>query len=524
MKKIIRLVSVQMWAVLGSMLSIGGKRDKKPKTLYVGIALFVICMGGIAFFYFYMMGSGLKMFNSIDILPPLVMAVTSVIVLMTTVFKVKGTIFGFRDYDMVMSLPVSTGEIVASRVILLYNINLTFVLMLMIPMMIAYGILADPEISFYVIGAMSIFFIPMVPIVLASVLGTIITYASTKFRRSNTVSIIISFVVLIAFMALSFTINDSGEELVNMSRMLTEKVNSIYPLAAMYSSAVCKSDIVAFLLFAGISLVAFFLYSAVIGKIFKKVNSDVTVGRFMANYKMGEIKTSSPLKALYIKELRRFFSSSIYVLNTGFGIVLLTLGSIALLFIDFERIVGGAEAAEMLKQYVPMFVSFCIITSGTSSASISLEGKNLWIIKSLPVTTKTIFLSKVLVNLTVTAPAVLDSILISILLQLGLLEGVILFLVSAVCSLFISLLGLWVNLRFPVLDWTTEIIVVKQSASTIIVLFAGMAAVALQFAALLLLGSMGQAYFIYLCLMLLIDFALYQSLMKNGAKRFRSIG
>jgi ABC-2 type transport system permease protein len=72
-------------------------------------------MSAISFFYSFMVGSGLKMFNSLDILPALMMAVTCVIILMTTVFKVKGTVFGFRDYDMVMSLPVSIGGIVASR-------------------------------------------------------------------------------------------------------------------------------------------------------------------------------------------------------------------------------------------------------------------------------------------------------------------------------------------------------------------------------------------------------------------------
>ena len=71
MKKVFRLVSIQLWAILGSMLAIGESKKKKTKALYVGFALFAIIMSGVSFFYAYFMGSGLKLFNSIDLLPSL---------------------------------------------------------------------------------------------------------------------------------------------------------------------------------------------------------------------------------------------------------------------------------------------------------------------------------------------------------------------------------------------------------------------------------------------------------------------
>lgn len=523
MKKVIRLFSIQIWALLGDMLSIGSGRRKKPKLLYAAIILFVISMSSLAFLYCYAIGKVLLQYDSIAILPPMVMAATSVIVLMTTIFKIKGTVFGFRDYDLIMSMPVSTGSIVASRILLLYGINFVFVLMLIVPMMAAYGILASPDIIFYLTGTLSLFFVPLVPIVLASVLGTLITLVAVRFRRSNLVSILASTAVLASIIALSFMIGDSGEEMANISMVLTRKVNDTYPLADLYTRAVCNGDIVALAGFLLISLGAFFLFSYIVGKLFRKLNSAAMAGSYHRDFKLAGVKTSTPLKALFLKEMKRYFSSTIYVLNTGIGIVLLTIGTIALFFVDMEKLLGGQLPAGMLSQGGPLFLSFCLVTSCTTMASISLEGRNLWIVKSLPVPARIIFGSKLLVNLVVTAPAVLDAILIAFAMKMNFTEGLIMVLVSLVIALFVSLFGLILNLRLPNFNWTSETIVVKQSAATMITLFGGFAVVGVQVLLLAAIKAFVPAYLIYLGIMSVVVLLLYRILMSYGVKRFHEL-
>jgi ABC-2 type transport system permease protein len=520
MKKVMRLVNIQLWAVLGEMLSIGNNRKRRPKLLYTGVALFILAMSGVAFFYCYMIGSGLKMFGSLDILPSMMMAITCMMVLMTTVLKVKGTIFGFRDFDLVMSLPVKTSTIIASRLIILYALNLVFAIMVMLPMMVAYGLLAKPGAMFYVISFITMFFLPLVPIIIASVLGTIIAYAASKFRYSNLLNIIFSVCLLAAFVSLSFTMSDNGHELVDMSKTLAAQVNSLYPLAQMYTKAVVETDITAFLMFLLISIAAFLLYTAIVQKVFKKMNTLIMTGRYRVNFKMGELKTASPFQALYRKEIKRYFSSPLYVLNTGFGIVLLTLGTIATIFVDLDKILGSPQAAESLLNNGPMFVAFCIMMSCTTMASISLEGRSLWIIKSLPVSPKTIYLSKIAVNLTIISPALLDAILLGILLQMGFMKTVILFIIAAACAVFTSFFGLLVNLKLPNFNWTTEALVIKQSAASLISIFTGMAIVGIQVLFLLFIPSVMFAYAGYTLLIVVLDVVLYQILMSYGRKRF----
>ncbi len=524
MKKVIRLVSIQLWAVLGDMLSIGKNRTKKPKVIYAGVILFTLLMSGISFFYCFLIGYGLKEFNSLNILPTMMMAVTCVIILFTTVFKVKGTVFGFRDYDMVMSLPISTSGIVASRLIILYALNFMFVIIMMIPMMIAYGILANPDIRFYLYTSVGMLFIPLVPVVIASFLGTLIAYAASKFRYSNVLNIIFSVGLLAMLVTLSFTVNDNGQELVDMGKAMTNQINSIYPLAKMFADAVVAYDIRAFLLFILISMIAFMIFTILVKMVFKKLNTIMMNGRSRVNFKMGKLKTSSPMKALYFKELKRYFSSPLYVLNTGFGIVMLTIGAFALIFIDLNKVLGEAQVpvGELVKM-VPLYVTFCIVMTCSAMASISLEGKNLWIIKSMPLSPKKVYLSKIAVNLTILLPAIIDSVIIAFAVKMDLLPGILLVLIAAACAVFISFYGLLINLLIPNFNWTTEVIVIKQSAACIITIFSSMAYVGVQFAFIMLIPSTVLAYLGYLLLTILVDVGLYLVIMNYGKRRYQEL-
>lgn len=523
MKKVMRLVSVQIWAILGSMFTIGENKKKNTKALYSGFAIFTILMSILSFFYAYTLGSTLIIYGGIEILPTLFMAITSIVVLITTINKVKGTVFGFKDYDMVMSLPLSNGQIVASRLILLYSINFVFVLIIMIPMTIAYGILVRQGFLFYVYSIVITFFIPLIPIVIASIIGTILTYVTMSFRYSNVVYMILVFLFLIASMIMPFFIQDSDEAFAVFNRDISGQINRFYPLANMYSKAVTRLDLLSFISFMAVSILTFLLFSLVIGKIFKKVNTGIMTGRYKANYKLGELKSSSRLMALYKKELKRYFSSPIYVINTGFGVVLLLLFALALPFVNLETIIGEVQITGSLQNYIPVVIIFCIATSCTTMASISIEGKNLWILKSLPVPVSLIFTSKILVNLTILAPAILATVLLGITLHIPLISSLLNVIVAVSFAIFVSVFGLVINLNYPNLTWSNETVVIKQSTSAMITTLSGMVLAALQYGLLVLTGSMQISIAIFICLIWPVNFILYKHLAGKGIRQFERL-
>ena len=525
MKKVMRLLSVQLWAVLGDMLSLGRSRTKKPKLLYTGLLFFVVVLSIVSFSYSMMIGFVLKMYQSLEYLPAMMMAVACVIIVMTTVFKVKGTVFGFRDYDLVMSLPVSTGEIIACRLIILYSFNFIFVLILLIPMMVAYGILAQPSVLFYLFCSITMFFLPLVPIVIASFLGTLIALAASKFRHQNLLNILFSLGLIVIVVGLSFALGGDGKQLADMGKTMINQVNSMYPLAPLFSKAVVDYDLFALVLFVGISILAFLLYTILVKIIFKKMNTAMLTGTAKANFKISELKTktSSPWKALYMKELKRFFASPLYVLNTGIGVVLLTVGTIAMIFVDLGTLLGDPLAGSQLAANFPLAISFCVVMTCPSTSSISLEGRSWWIMKSLPVTSKQVYLSKVAVNCTIVAPAVLDAVIIGCVLKLGMLETFLIVLVTIASSVFISFLGLLINLILPNFTWISEVVVIKQSAAMIVTIFSGFTYVGIQILLLFALKSFLLACLVFLILTIALNIILFVVLMTYGKKRYTEL-
>ena len=72
-----------------------------------------------------------------------------------------------------------------------------------------------------------------------------------------------------------------------------------------------------------------------------------------------------------------------------------------------ETFLKISDIKNIVTLYGPIILGlFCSLSSTTHSA-ISLEGKNYWIMKTLPVSPYLIFASKIMVNLTILLPTIL---------------------------------------------------------------------------------------------------------------------
>jgi ABC-2 type transport system permease protein len=524
MNKIWLLTKVQLGTALDfNIVSRKTNAKSKNSAIYIALLIFSIFLAIVSFAYSYAIGTTLKMIGFLDLLPELLMAVTCIITLITTIYKVKGTLFGFKDYDIVMSLPAKTADIVASRLILLYIINIVFTLIVMVPNSIAYGILAKASPIFYVISIVSIFFIPLVPMIVATIIGTIIALVSAKFRHSSLINLLINIALIIGIFYVSTTI-DSEEKLARISTTITNQVDGIYPLAKMYRMAVCDFNLLSILLFLSISILTFIIFSIIIGNKFKTINSVIAANYTKGNYKVGDLIQASPFRALYRKELKRFFSSSLYVMNTAIGMVMMTIGAIATLFMSPETLAQVMETPGLenyLTIVAPLFISMCVAMTYITACSISLEGKNLWILKASPIKSKTIFNSKIAVNLTITIPPIiLDSIIIGLGLKLSIIEFIILLIMPITYAFFTAILGLHVNLKLPNMNWTTEVTVIKQSAASMVALLAGMIAVGIPIALIIVLSNINTTMLLGLItiVLILITIGMYQLLITKGSK------
>ena len=171
------------------------------------------------------------------------------------------------------------------------------------------------------------------------------------------------------------------------------------------------------------------------------------------------------------------FPCTIYALNSTIGMVLLLVVALLLLFISPEALEQQSNIAglsQMLRQVLPLVISVFITMTSTASASLSLEGKNRWIICSAPVRTIDIFNSKIAVNLTVICPfALISAALLGFKMGISLKQAILLCIVPMVYACFISVLGMYMNVKFPKYDWTSEYYAVKGGAISVLATMGG---------------------------------------------------
>ncbi len=529
MKTILRLTKIQMGSALDfiSVFKNKKKERKKKAGAFSILTIAFVFFTALSTIYSLSIAQLLEFYGKMDILPGMMMAVSCLVILVTTIYKTNSTLFSSSDYDTLMALPVKTSYIIASRIAILYILNIFFVLVIMLPSTIIYGIMSSAGAGYYIYSMIGIVVLPIVPMIAASVFGVLFGMISARFRHKNIVNIILVILLFIGLMYFYFNMGAS-ERIIEIGTALESLVRNIYPLAGMYMDATTKGDIAALLLFFAISAVAFILFAIIVGKLFVKMHTLLTAVSTKRNYKIKEQKVRSQVGAILTKELKRLFSSVNYIMNSTVGLLMLVIGLIAICIVPSEQlntILSMTEEDNTMIYIIIMAICLCVSMVTTTACSISLEGKNLWVIKSLPIAAKTFFRGKILFNILLAAPfIVIAAILSTIVFKPGIMEIILLVITPSTFICFTSVLGLKLNLRFPLLDWTNEAVVVKQSVAVMITLFSGMIISIVSFVLLLVVPvNPTIVLFALVALLLLISWLLFRSVDKKAEEKLYNL-
>jgi len=461
-------------------------KDKKKKTnaiillccfiiigigliVYVGVLAYSICLVGMA-----------------DLVPAYILAVTSILTILFTIFKAGSIMFGARDYEQLIALPLKASTIVISRFLTMYISNLIFAVITMLPSAIIYSMFISVGANFFLMIMISVLFIPLIPMTIATTIGVIITAISSRMKHKTLFTVVISIIATLGALLLSMGANNVDQVVIsNISVTMTEQINKIYPISPLYTSAIVHGNIFAFLEFIAFSVVLFIIFVAIVSWKYVSINSALISHATKSNYVFTEFKTNPPLKALYKKEIRRYLSSALYIMNTGIGYILMIVMSASILLVNPDKLEISLQIPgfkNMLTTLAPLIISTMACLMSTTVSSISLEGKQWWIVTSLPVSTKIVFDSKILVNLTLAIPStLLSSTLLAFALRFDFFSSLLLYITPITYVLFVSVLGITINANMPSFNWDNEAYVIKQSGATLIAMLIGMISFAIPF-------------------------------------------
>lgn len=315
-------------------------------------------------------------------------------------------------------------------------------------------------------------FLPIIPMIISLALGVLITALSCRSKHKNIYSLALSTLTVLLVVIASTQVQNMGtDELLNIGFVISNVADKLYPPATLISKAVESQNWLLFSMFAGISILVSVIFTVVVSCFYQSLNT-ITSNYATTRYEDKPLKVSSPFKAMYKREFHRYFSCTIYALNSTIGIILLFVASVLLLFISpeiLEKQIGIIGLSQILREVLPFVIAVFITMTSTASASLSLEGKSRWIMCSIPVRAIDIFNAKIAVNLTVIFPFMLIStVLLGITMQVSLIQAVFLCIVPTVYALFISVFGMYMNVKFPKYDWTSEYYAIKGGSISVL--------------------------------------------------------
>lgn len=522
LKQIKLLSDIQLCNVLGRNEAKHSK-DKKKKSRLKLVTASVIFAGIVLLFYITLMSAVYAFAGMPEIIPSYTFSVTSLIIFFFSLFKAGGIIFNIKAYEREIVLPVSTETIIISRFFTMYLSDFLLSLMVIIPSSVIYAVFVKPPVMFYVSTVITSFFLPMLPLTAASVFGAVILYVSSKMRHKNIASIIFSLVFSLVIIIFSYSSSFKAESISNteisqMSALLIEKMGEIYPPVKLFERSAVDGKLFSLILLVLISAVLFSAFVFIVSRRYSKICTAIISTSAKRNYTLGTLHKTSALKALYKKDLKRYLASSVYVMNTSIGYILMVVFSVAVAVMGQEKIDSLLGMNGIVLRFSPfLLAAMCVISPPTTSA-ISIEGKQLWIAKSLPLKAKTILDSKLSVTFTLAFPLCLISQAVILIALKPDVKSILLYIIlPIVFIIFSSVSGLFINMKMPVFNWENETIIVKQSAAVITSMLTGFISIAIPVAASVALkGNSGFAAIIIYCVALLaVSIGLYVKMCKT---------
>lgn len=531
LKKLVKIKLLSLVSSLGR--NFGGKSGKRIPSvikyvLMAALYLYVMIVFGLLFGFIF---SSLAVFEEIGLgwLYFAVYAILAIVLMAVgSTAAAKAQIFDAKDNDLLLSMPIRPWEIIVSRLLLLIVINFVYMLVVLVPAAAVWAM----DIGFTVMSGIAFIVISAALILFSTALGMLLGWFIALISRKTAKKTLVSTVFTLAFLAVYFYIYTSAQRylalFIENSEEIAASMRAFLPLYWL-SNAISEGNILYLLLSAVILVLPFALAVWIISKTFNKIIADSK-----ATVRIKEKKTDynivSPQKALLRREVARLFSSSVYLINSGLGVVMGIVAAVVLV-IKKEYVLQLMSSIEDMDSD---FMAAMILIGGAylmsmvmfTAPSVSLEGKTLWILKSLPVSPKAVLMSKIRLHLMALLPMV---ILLWLAANICFYIDPVFLIVSLVILLAYALLtaniGLIENLRHPKLDWQNEAMAVKSSMSVGLTVFINLGIAIASMIAVMAFGGINFRLTIGALLVVISALALltYRWIITKGVRRFEEL-
>lgn len=365
---------------------------------------------------------------------------------------------------------------------------------------------------------------------ISCMLGWMVARISQKLKHKSLITVLVSLAVIGVYYFVYFRAQTMIQQLLANAAVYGAQIKgTAYPVYLFGSVGV--GDVRASIIISAAVAALFGLMWVLLSHSFLQI-ATATGKVTHREYRETRSRQRSTNTALLCREFSRFAASPSYMLNCGLGTFLMPVCGGALLWKGGELFAVLDAIFAETPDSVPFLL--CVVLCSLASMnfmtapSVSLEGKSLWLLQSLPVESWRIFQAKIRMQLILTGlPLLLCIGCTAAVYPLHPMQILMLLLFASSYTLLMALVGLFFGVKMPTLTWTNEIMPIKQGAPVMITLFCGFGYMALLFVGFMLLPGWTLGFLGYMsCFVgadLLLSAPIYLWLRKQGVARFSAL-
>lgn len=501
MKNILYLTKILF---LNSMGASSNNKKSKKRFSRIGIISLVVILFGLVFvpmvYLGIEMGKMFAPFGMLDIILKLFLPISSIILIVFSIFSIISTFFLSSDIETLIGLPIKPRDIIIAKFLTSLMTVYLIEFMMFTPIIIGLGIGLEVSVLYYFYTILITIFLPFFPLsILGIVLVSLMRYSAMSKMKDKIQYFIMAFAVIFALgmQVLSEMIpeimvdNVDAIEAIKLTfsgpaNLFSGIMFFTYPASIALSTNNIIISILSILGFIAISFVGLGIFAYVGEKIYiKGILGKPQIKSKKYKEEKVEIKSekeTSLFKNLVANEWKLMWRSPTFNMNLIASVLVVPIifaFSFGIGFIrgsdgaSFKDIVGAMGEMISLDSAFAMCIAIAIFSfftcfSPISSTAISRDGKHAWCNKVLPINPMTIIYAKMFWGLVLGfIPVVFLGILALVIGVFNIIELIMVLIPIALIVVFTNFIAIMIDLARPKTNWDSEQSAVKQNMNTL---------------------------------------------------------
>ena len=414
-----------------------------------------------------------------------------------SIFESLNLLYFSKDLKILLRMPIKPIEILHSKFInMIISEYEMEAIMLAIPMLI-YGDITKAGIMFYIYAVIVLLILPIIPILITSLVISVIMRLTNKIENKNKVmyiaiilTTIIIGIILSSMGSGEIVSNSRFEEIVRQTNGIAENISKVFILIKQTMNILLQYDNIQglqnLIIFIAENIIFYIIILFIISKIYLKgaigttINSRKNAKSAIQGLSEKDFKPKRINKSYILKELRTILRTPIFLIQciiipTIYPIVIILA---SLLLVNFAN--NFIPAWDLLyKNAVTCLGAAMFLSLGqvfymmnfTSIIAISRESKNAILTKYIPISLQKQFKLKVSLGVLLN---LLAGILVTIFYYMS-VHNVFATILIAIELVILNIIGekfkLLTDLRKPQIDWNSEYTMMKQNTNVMYILF-----------------------------------------------------